>query len=165
MDAVFRYIVLRVGDHPTAEDLTQDVFLSVLRSIAGVKWQGHFRPYLLRSAHHRVARHWRTLGRRPKTYSLPEDGDDEQRRVPRSLVVDESAAIDIGRVIEAGRLFARFDELTDLQREVIALRFGLDLSVNETALVMGRSISGVKSLTRNALAACRRLIGEEEGTS
>ena len=51
-------------------------------------------------------------------------------------------------------------ELTD-QKEVIELRFLLDCSVAETAVMMNRSEDAVKNLQRRALAAMQRaLVGD-----
>ena len=52
--------------------------------------------------------------------------------------------------------------LTDLQREVLTLRFGEDLSIKETAELMGRSIQAVKFLQVSALRALRRQLRMDE---
>ena len=53
--------------------------------------------------------------------------------------------------------------LTDLQREVLTLRFGEDLSIKETAELMGRSTPAVKFLQVSALRALRRQLRTNEG--
>ncbi|GIW16390.1 MAG: hypothetical protein KatS3mg063_2243 [Tepidiforma sp.] len=52
-------------------------------------------------------------------------------------------------------------ELTEDQREVVRLRFILDKSVAETAILMERSEDAVKNLQRRALAALQRALGGE----
>jgi len=47
------------------------------------------------------------------------------------------------------------------QREAVVLRYYLDLSVDETARVMGVSPGTVKSATHRALAAVGRILREE----
>ncbi len=48
--------------------------------------------------------------------------------------------------------------LTDLQRQVISLRFGSDLSIVETAHAMNRNEGAVKALQHSAIRALRRLM-------
>ena len=64
---------------------------------------------------------------------------------------------------------ARFEEavqamgvLTDLQRQVLNLRFTADLSVAEVAKVMKRKEGAVKFLQYSALRALRRVWGQQE---
>ena len=39
-DKVYRYIVVRVGNQPDAEDLTEEVFLKALEAIGSFEWRG-----------------------------------------------------------------------------------------------------------------------------
>ena len=150
---VFKYVKLRVGDERLAEDLTQDVFMNAFRAMPGFVWQGHFRPWLLRSAHNRVANHWRSHYRTPRQLDLTEiemDGDHDL-----ALASDDDLAETVGSAAELHAILAALPALTELQREVIALRFGAELSVAETAEWMGRSESAVKNLQFSALSALR----------
>ena len=160
VDEVYRYIRLRVGDAPLAEDLTQDVFLSTLQALSGFRWQGQLRPWLLRIAHNRVANHWRTLGRRAREEALPEDDDGELdlAAIAEAEGVEERFALRL----EGEAVLAALDGLSELQRSVIALRFGNGLSVAETAAVLGRTIPSVKNLQLAALAKFRQRLREVE---
>lgn len=155
VDDVYAYVRLRVRNDAVAEDLTQDVFMNAFRGLPGFRWQGAFVPWLLRCAHNRVANHWRSVGRRPDQVMLPseEDGD---RPMPELACdpepVDESLDLQLG----AEQVNAAMVRLTDLQQQVIALRFGAGLSLAETAEVMSRSQNAIKNLQHNALAALRR---------
>ena len=53
-------------------------------------------------------------------------------------------------------------DLTDLQREVITLRFGAQLSIAETAKAMDRTEQATKFLQHSALKALRRIMGAQE---
>jgi len=150
---VYRYIRLQVNDDVTAEDLTQDVFMSILRGIATFRLGEAFGPWLMRAAHNRVANHWRNQARRPQTTRLPEEDDpgDDQR----PLVAPEAASAFV-LDISVDELAGGLRRLTDLQREVILLRFGAELSLAETAANVGRSVNAVKNLEFKALSALRR---------
>jgi RNA polymerase sigma-70 factor (ECF subfamily) len=156
---VYAYIALRVRDSALADDLTQDVFVSAWRSLAGFQWQGSLAPWLMRIAHNRIANHWRTQGRRPEQVSLP-SGDDPDD--PRPEFADaESPSDDASLGLGSADLSRAMERLTDLQRQVIALRFGAGLSLAETADMLQRTQNAVKNLQHNALANLRRHLPSE----
>lgn len=161
LDDVYAYIKLRVRDVDLAEDLTQDVFMNAFRGIPRLRWQGSLAPWLLRIAHNRVANHWRSLGRSPDLVVLPAEDDPDEPRPELAAEGREGARSD---ALLAGAAVERsIRRLTELQQQVIALRFGAGLSLSETANVMGRSTNAVKNLQHNALASLRRQLDSDEG--
>jgi RNA polymerase sigma-70 factor (ECF subfamily) len=150
---VYQYIWLQVRDDGTAEDLTQDVFMSLLRGIGSFRLGEAFAPWLMRVAHNRVVNHWRSLGRRPQVMRLPEEDDPDEEQAP--LAAAESAEPFVIE-ISAPDLAEALNRLTELQREVVLLRFGSELSLAETASVIGRTVNAVKNLEFKALSALRR---------
>lgn len=162
LDDVLRYVLLRVGDRALAEDLTQDVFTSAFRAMSLFQWQGPIRPWFLRCAHNRIANHWRSVQRSPKPEALPEDAEEG----PERHLIDPSddyqallGRLSVETVLEA------METLTPLRREVLALRFGAELSVAETAEWMGRSEAAVKNLQFSALGAIRTQLLEKGETA
>lgn len=160
VDDVFAYVQMRVRNIAIAEDLTQDIFMNAFRAIASFQWHGSFAPWLLRCAHNRVANHWRTQGRRPEQVALPSE-DDAERPMPELAGSDDTFA-DIDVRLGAEQVESAMTGLTDLQQQVIALRFGAGLSLAETAEIMERSQNAVKNLQHNALGALRRRLVPEE---
>ena len=157
MPAVHRYIRLRVGDPQVAEDLTQDVFVSAFRSIGRLRWRGAVRPWLVRCAHNRLANHHRDAARRPAGPPPVEPAEGDGGPSPAAARALESADAHL-ELAHAGAALAA---LTDAQREVLALRIGAELSVAETARIVGRSPSAVKQLQAAALATFRRRLDQE----
>jgi RNA polymerase sigma-70 factor (ECF subfamily) len=154
VDDVFGYIQLRVRDTALAEDLTHDVFLNAFAALPRFRWCGSLAPWLMRCAHNRVANHWRSQSRRPEQVAIAAD-DEEDARTPLLTVhedLDEALAIHL----TTREVLAAAGRLTDLQQQVVALRFGAGLSLSETAEVMDRSLNAVKNLQHHALAALRR---------
>jgi RNA polymerase sigma-70 factor (ECF subfamily) len=162
VDDVYAYIQLRVRNSSLAEDLTQDVFMNAYRGLPRFQWQGSLAPWLMRIAHNRVANHWRSMGRRPELVALPEDDPDDPR--PELSEDDEQIASLLGQHVGAAEVERALSRLTDLQQQVIALRFGAGLSLLETADVMERTQNAVKNLQHNALVGLRRQlrVGERE---
>jgi RNA polymerase sigma factor (sigma-70 family) len=60
---------------------------------------------------------------------------------------------------------ALLDELGDDQRAVVMLRVVADLSLEQTAEVLGRSVGAVKQLQRRGLLRLRALMEGKEGMS
>ena len=77
---------------------------------------------------------------------------------------DDPAEVAVGRVgfSEVARAMG---ELTDLQQQVLRLRFAAELSIAETAKLMNRSEEAVKFLQYSALRALRRILGQREAGS
>jgi RNA polymerase sigma-70 factor (ECF subfamily) len=148
-DRIYRYVYLKIGDREEAEDMTQQVFLSALRSITSFKYQGTpFTAWLFRIAHNQIVDHFRKKSRRPVTLEIDET-------VPSGGAGPESAAelsLDMERVSRATR------RLTGAQREVISLRFAGGLSIEETAKAMGKNPGAIKALQHAAVLALRRLL-------
>ena len=66
-DRIYRYIFLKIGILPEAEDLTEQVFLKMLEAIANFRWQGSsFASWLFRIAHNQVVDNIRQRSRRPQ---------------------------------------------------------------------------------------------------
>ena len=60
-----------------------------------------------------------------------------------------------------GEIHWAMSRLTPDQQHVLALRFSQDLSLEETASMVGKSVNAVKVLQFRALAAMRRLLDEK----
>ena len=150
-DRIYRYIVIKIGDRAEAEDMTQQVFLNVLKSISSFKFRGMpFTSWLYRIAHNQIVDYFRKKSRRPTEQlneSMPASGDDPEKVVERIIQIEE--------VAEATK------QLTKAQQEVISLRFAGELSISEVAKAMGRSEGAVKALQHSAILALRKVLSAE----
>lgn len=153
-DSIFRYVSFRTGNTTEAEDITAEVFVRMIESIHRFKWQGHpFSSWLFRIAHNLVVDFYRKRGRR-KTVSL-----ESAPPVIESAVLDSDARMDIE--LTMGDVRKAMENLTDLQREAITLRFAAGLSVAETAKAMGKKDNAVKALQHAGLKKLRRALCSE----
>ena len=151
-DKIYRYVMFKTGDSLEAEDLTEEVFLRMLESIGSFKWQGYpFTSWLFRIAHNRVIDYYRKSGRQKKT-SL-----DDAMRVVGTDGVDIDRKLDVELSIKEVK--DAMGGLTQLQQEVLSLRFAGGLSVAETAEAMGKKENAVKALQHAAIKKLRTLLG------
>ena len=152
-DQIFRYISFKCGNRLEAEDLTGEVFLKMLESIHKFKFQGFpFTSWLYRIAHNLVVDNFRRKGRKPtvpldKVLNFSGGADsDMENQVQLSWSMHE--------VVEA------MDNLTDLQREAITLRFVAGLSIAETANAVGRKENAVKALQHAGIRKLRNVLAQ-----
>ena len=148
-DKIYRYVALKIGDRMEAEDITQQVFLNALKSISSYQIkETPFSAWLFRIAHNQIVD---CLRKRSKRMSIPLEDAPPQTggEDPEEITADK---IDIEQLNEATK------KLTDLQREVISLRFASELSIQEVARIMGKSEGAVKALQHSAVLALRRTL-------
>ena len=149
--AVTGYLTTRGASDP--EDLAGETFLQVARNIHGFDGpEGAFRSWVFVIAHRRLIDHRRANGRRPNSFVL--DVDLEGGNV-------ESEAVER---LTTSELVTAFKVLTDEQREVLSLRVLADLTLEETAEVVGKSVGAVKALQRRALETMREAVETESVT-
>lgn len=135
------------------EDVTSEVFLAVFTGIAGFTGdQAHFRSWVFTIAHRRVMDHWRRSAR--TVPQVPYEPADDERATDSA----ETEAMD---VLGHEHVLALLGRLTDEQQEVLVLRVVADLTVEQVAEVVGRTVGAVKALQRRGLATLRRLIETE----
>ena len=148
---VYRYIASRVHRPSDAEDLTQLVFVKALEALPRYEARGiPFGGWLFRLARNTVIDHVRTRHEHA-------DLDAARGQIGRDAGPDEVtvARQELDEVAEA------LAELTDDQREALALRFFAGLSAREAAAVMGRQEGTIRGLQFRAIATLRRRLGIE----
>lgn len=144
MPTLLRTAYLLTGNHHDAEDLVQTALVKAVPH-----WQritGSPDQYVRRILVHENISRWRR--RRWREVSAEHAAEPV---APRELT-DERLA-----------LHAALGKLAPRQRAVIVLRYFDDLTVEETAQMMGTSVGTVKSQSRDALVRLRKLIPDLDG--
>lgn len=148
---ILNYIYRMVNNRHVAEELTQEVFLALVRNAQRYQPTAKFTTYLYTIASNIVSKEWARQKRRPKFFSLSHwwnsSTDDEDSFSPMDHVRDERAnvllAFQRGEVSEAVNDALR--HLPDHQREAFVLRRFQDLSYEEIARVCDVPVGTVKS--------------------
>ncbi len=137
------------------DDLTSEVFLAVFAGLGSFRGDGpHFRSWVFTIAHRRAADHWRRAARTPAVAELQADDG-------APVVSAEAEALD---VLGEARTRQLLDGLSPDQRDVLLLRVVADLSLEQTADVLGKTVGAVKSLQHRGIAQLRAAL-EAEGVS
>ena len=153
-EAVHRYIVARVRRPSDAEDLAKLVFVKALEALPRYEQRGvPFGGWLFRLARNVVIDHLRTTREHVDLDALVEQSDGHAG--PEALALARQQRDEVA---------AALDELTDEQRDAIALRFFAGLSAREAAEAMGKQEGTVRGIQFRAIAALRRRLGPEGGT-
>jgi RNA polymerase sigma-70 factor (ECF subfamily) len=156
MPRVYRYVMARIGNQHEAEDLTEEVFLKMLGAIPEFRWRDvPFSSWLFRIAHNCIATHFRKVAQRGGgTSELSEDLIDGRH--------DLAAAVEERITMEEVRVATQ--QLPDAQREVIALRFAVGLSIADTAKALGKREGNIKALQHKAVAKLQKMLIPLDGT-
>lgn len=146
---IYKYIKIQVVEDDIACDLAHDVFVGAINSINQLKNISSIKMWLFACARRRVLNYWRSENIRSYTNiekSIDEIGEEAYSDSALFLMDHHD---DILVVVNA------IQRMTESQRDVISARFGLGLSVAETATLLDRSISSVKNLQLAALDRVR----------
>jgi RNA polymerase sigma-70 factor (ECF subfamily) len=151
---IYCYVYRQVSDVETARDLSAEVFHRLLRTAQkGNGPDRHPKGWLYRTAHNLVVDHYR---RQQHRQHLPLEEELAQG--------SDNPADTVERRSEAAQVRAALQELTPDQQQVIALKFLQDMSNQEVAEVLDKTVGSVKSLQHRALAALQRqLAAQKEG--
>ncbi len=156
---VFSYILMLVKDRQLADDIFQDTFLKVIRTIkAGAyKEEGKFIQFAMRVAHNLVIDHFRKSKRLPMVDAVSNEYDfiDNAKYTDASVedkMVEEQVYSDLRKMI---------DFLPEEQKEVLNMRMYADMSFKDIADATNVSINTALGRMRYALINLRRMAKEK----
>jgi RNA polymerase sigma-70 factor (ECF subfamily) len=149
---VFRYLYYRVGNQQAAEDLTSEVFVRMIRALERYR-PGNvaFEAWLFQIARNLAIDHHRKMKVRNH---LP---------LQENLVSETG---DVGEVVEleltSDLLVKALAGLTDVQRDVLILRFVNGMRIAQVAQMLHKSENAVKANQRRGLIALRKILTDWE---
>lgn len=138
------------GDRSLAEDLVQDTFLRVMRSLRQYKSTQPFKPWLYAIATNLARDHFKRADTR-HTDNLLDEGTLDQHPSPDDLLAARDNADLISNAIKS---------LAPHQREVLILRYYQDWPLADIAATLNIPVGTVKSRLSNTLQQLRTLMKE-----
>lgn len=155
---VYRFLYYRLGNPAQAEDFTSETFLRALRRLESLRFQGRDPgAWFMTIARNIVLDHVKSSRHRLEVLTDP---------LEHSRTVDARHAVEgpedaVVNQLDGQTLLRHLQELGGEQRECVVLRFLQDLTVSETAAVMGRSDGAIKALQHRALRRLATLLRQD----
>ncbi|HNP69552.1 MAG TPA: sigma-70 family RNA polymerase sigma factor [Kouleothrix sp.] len=148
---ILRYLYVRVRDQEGAQDLTQEVFVRVIKGIGGFEYRGEksFLGWLYTIANNVLI----GQARRKRAISTPLDENIE--------LVDPRGQDEVLSIYDRVALQQAISQLTQDQQQVLTLKFFADMTNNEIAVAIGRTEGAVKALQHRALQSLQQLMARE----
>ncbi|GLV60300.1 hypothetical protein KDH_71200 [Dictyobacter sp. S3.2.2.5] len=148
---IHRYIVSKED----ADDLVLEVFVAALDNQVWIHWSDEEQlAWLRRVAYHKVVDHLRWVARRPSV-GLDDALDtlyEDECSSPEQMAL---------RNEDRNRLREHLVKLSELQQEIVRLRFGHDLRTKEIAQIVNTSDNVVRVLLSRALNLLRGIYKQE----
>jgi RNA polymerase sigma-70 factor, ECF subfamily len=139
---VARYIKFKVGDPPTVEDLSGEVFVRVLEGLRrGKAWRESPQGWIMGIARHVVADHYRQKERTAEVELSEELVSSEEADPVHRAIQDERKQL----------LMQAIQQLTDDQRDVVLMRFMEGVDIQGVARAINKSPGAIKALQYRAL--------------
>lgn len=155
---IYSFIYSKVCDRDVTEDIFQDTFIKVIRTLKLGKYneEGKFLPWVMRIAHNLIIDHFRRNNRMPKfdntgEFSIFSVLSDSALDAEKAIIKDQIEC-DLRRLI---------DELPEDQKDVLMMRLYQDMSFKEISDKTGVSINTALGRMRYALINLRKVIDQK----
>tara|TARA_B100000963_G_scaffold212009_1_gene184750 strand:- start:1384 stop:1974 length:591 start_codon:yes stop_codon:yes gene_type:complete len=156
---IFNFINSKVNDRDKSEDIFQDTFIKVIRTLKNGSYneEGKFLPWVMRIAHNLVIDHFRKNSRIPiienkEEFDIFQFLSDTTPNAEVALV-QEQVLKDIQNLV---------DELPEDQKEVLIMRLYRDMSFKEIAENTNVSINTALGRMRYAIINLRKMINDNQ---
>ena len=146
-DRIYSYLHMSVGNRHDAEDLTTQVFVKMLESIAKFRWRSApFSAWLFRIAHNLAMDHFRANKRWQPEEEVPEPDPGE------GSAAEEEALESIGRQ----SMLELIQNLSHEQQQVLTLKFVFNFPNADVATILNKTEGAIKSLQHRALVSLQK---------
>lgn len=155
---LFRYLLHQCGRREQADEMFQEIWMSVIRARSGYEVSARFTTWLYRIAHNRLIDGFRARGRLAEfeVDAGAAGGDPPDCPAPAGAQPERL----LERAQLAGRLLAAIESLPAPQREAFLLAAEAGLTVEEIANATGTGFETAKSRLRYAYSRLRSELGD-----
>jgi len=162
-DRVFSYIMQMVKDYDLANDIFQEVFIKVITNLKKENYnhENKLLSWILRITHNQVIDHFRKDAKMPIAGRSPKLSEDFN--IFDVLDLEEESIEDVivnTQIMNDVRVLV--DELPEDQKEVVRMRYFMQMSFKDIADKTGVSINTSLGRMRYALINLRKLITEKK---
>ena len=166
---IFGFLFRLTCSKHDAEDLMQEVFVRVVRTIGAYRHEDRFEAWIFRIATNLVRDRIRRARRAPKQITTADSaGSDDEggHRVLEGIVGPSEGAharLVLGEEIDA--MNTALARLPEAEREVIMLRHFSEMSFKEIAEAMGTPLGTALARAHRGLARLREILGAPRGAA
>lgn len=155
---LYNYILMMVRQPALAEDIFQETFVKVIRSVREGKYydDGKFFSWVTRIAHNLIIDHFR---REKKMKMISSDNDDAPLTSVAVLAASTEEDMVKNQMLKEVRNL--IEHLPFEQREVVIMRIYMDMSFKEIADQTGVSLNTALGRMRYALINLRKMLAQK----
>ncbi len=161
-DRVFNTAIGIVQNAEDAEDVTQEVFIQVFRSIHNFKAESKLSTWIYRITTTRALDLLRSR-KSKKRFGFVQRLFGENNEPVQEIPDFNHPGVALDRKENAAKLFKVIDKLPENQKIAFTLHKLEDLSYQEVSEVMGTSVAAVESLMHRAKQNLRKMLEKEGG--
>ncbi|MEQ6376230.1 RNA polymerase sigma factor SigX [Bacillaceae bacterium S4-13-58] len=157
---LFQFLFYMVRNKQLAEDLSQEVYINIIKSYDSFKGNSSEKTWIFSIARHAAIDYFRGQKRRKKHIMDLFDIGENSPLIQDSDPIPEEMAVQNEEIKE---IYECLEHCTIDQKTVIILRYIQDLSIQETAEILGWSLSKVKTTQHRGMKALRTLLEQKVG--
>lgn len=153
-DMVQSFIYRYIGDYNTSYDMTQEVFIKMMKNLSRFKYEnGNFKSYILKIASNQCRDYFRS-----SSYKASLESSD----IYETNVESGELVIDIlERNEERLKVKNAVSSLPEKQREAVILKYFHDMKIKEIAGVTGDNENTIKARLFSGIKNLKKMIGGE----
>lgn len=155
---LYRYLLHQCGRRELADEMFQEIWMSVIRIRSGYEVSAKFTTWLFRIAHNRLIDSFRSRGRLAEFEVAANDAEGDAPDCPAPSCEQPERLLE--RAHLAGRLVAAVEALPAAQREAFLLAAEGGLTVEEIGKATGTGFETAKSRLRYAYSRLRSELGD-----
>lgn len=162
--SVFAIVYRIVGQYQEAEDISQEVFITVYQKLYQFDTNKKFAPWIHKIAVNTSISHLRK-NRKHTTFSFDETYMQDQDNLPKSAIIDPELSLENKELYED--ILNAINKLSTNYKVVLTLRYQLELTNQEIADTLGISKENVEVRIHRARKALRQVLmadWEKRGT-
>jgi RNA polymerase sigma-70 factor (ECF subfamily) len=163
---VFSYIMMMVKDYDVANDIFQEAFFKIVRTLKSGKYndEGKFLPWVMRISHNLIIDHFRMNKKMPKVSQYVGSEEDEYDIFSGMSNGDLNAEDQMAATQVKSDVKKLVSKLPEEQKQVVIMRHYMDMSFKEIADVTDVSINTALGRMRYALINMRKMIEDHQMT-
>lgn len=156
---LYRFVFYMVKDKQLTEDLVQEVYIRILKSLDTFRGESSEKTWIFSIARHVTIDYFRSKKRKSKRILDYFDWTEKGETIQDTQILPEELAI---QNEEIKKIYHYLDKCSEDQKSVLILRFIHSFSIKETAEALNFSESKVKTTQHRALKVLKKYLLDDQ---